>query len=292
MILKNIILISVTLGIVYIGLEILVRYINSLFNDSSNSKNSRIKLNWKDELLFGLTIAILFYIVFYFFSIYGTSSKSKALLGLFLFLTLVNSYNFLLRPLIRQVVDRKYVVNPTFERWIRNDFDPKIRLKSINDEVINAYSVGVLPFTKTILIGKPLLENMNSNEIKCIILHELGHLKNNDLLILFLTAVMTSFIWSYAFVYILPLINIFKSEAVTVAILGGFLGGTNFFLMGIVQRFLEYRADVFSARRVGSKSYTKALSKLNQILDGKMNKDSIHHPTLTKRIANVQKFCE
>ncbi|HYW34511.1 MAG TPA: M48 family metallopeptidase [Balneolaceae bacterium] len=288
--------ISIAVGATSILVRLVSRLFPALFAEYTNPAKELKKIDWRDELLYGSVYGFLFAIVFFlvplFIHSYKNPSKFRLLLSLFVFLLLATSYNFLIRPSVRFVISNKYEENAQMELWLRKNFGYNFPIKNINDDIINAYAIGVIPFSKTIMLGKPLLDHMDFQELKCILLHEVGHLKYNHLLIKFNAALIDSAATAYFWVYIFPLIKIFGYNFLNVAIAGVTIGGFQVVFLGLVQRAMEYKADLFSARYFGAEEYARALSKLNEISAGKLEKDSLTHPPLEKRIAYVKKHCK
>lgn len=288
--------ISIAVGATSILVRLVSRLFPALFAEYTNPAKELKKIDWRDELLYGSVYGFLFAIVFFlvplFIHSYKNPSKFRLLLSLFVFLLLATSYNFLIRPSVRFVISNKYEENAQMELWLRKNFGYNFPIKNINDDIINAYAIGVIPFSKTIMLGKPLLDHMDFQELKCILLHEVGHLKYNHLLIKFNAALIDSAATAYFWVYIFPLIKIFGYNFLNVAIAGVTIGGFQVVFLGLVQRAMEYKADLFSARYFGAEEYARALSKLNEISAGKLEKDSLTHPPLEKRIAYVKKYCK
>jgi|GEM_PF-252669 len=288
--------ISIAVGATSILVRLVSRLFPALFAEYTNPAKELKKIDWRDELLYGSVYGFLFAIVFFlvplFIHSYKNPSKFRLLLSLFVFLLLATSYNFLIRPSVRFVISNKYEENAQMELWLRKNFGYNFPIKNINDDIINAYAIGVIPFSKTIMLGKPLLDHMDFQELKCILLHEVGHLKYNHLLIKFNAALIDSAATAYFWVYIFPLIKIFGYNFLNVAIAGVTIGGFQVVFLGLVQRAMEYKADLFSARYFGAEEYARALSKLNEISAGKLENDSLTHPPLEKRIAYVKKYCK
>jgi Zn-dependent protease with chaperone function len=288
------------LGIVLkIGIAYTIRLSKLLKRGSDERQNFnwRLKLNWRDEMLYGFIIALLCFFVFYISSFNdNTLSVFKKFLLPILLLTVINSYNFLIRPFLRFSMSDKYITDRNLERWIYENYHKSVKLQIIHGKVNNAYAVGILSFTKTILLGQMILDKMNKKEVKCFILHELGHLKNNHILILFVTAIVDSIIFVFCFffawTYLFPTVHIFGGMPAKIVITILILSIVQFLFKGLVQRMLEYKADEYAANCIGVEVYSKALTALLRSKTGKRKKININHPPLKKRIAHVNKHCK
>jgi len=60
----------------------------------------------------------------------------------------------------------------------------------IDDKALNAFATGRDPSKASVAITSGLLERLNRDELQGVIAHEIGHIKNRDVLLMALTAVM------------------------------------------------------------------------------------------------------
>ena len=54
----------------------------------------------------------------------------------------------------------------------------------------------------------------------------------------------------------------------------------------------EKKADGYAAQIIGADTYISALTKLNGLFAGRMDKYDIEHPRLKDRIENIKKCCK
>ncbi|MFC2136399.1 zinc metalloprotease HtpX [Bacteroidota bacterium] len=64
----------------------------------------------------------------------------------------------------------------------------------INDSALNAFATGKKPETASIAVTTGLLEKMNRQELEGVIAHEMSHIKNNDIKVMMLAAVLVGVI--------------------------------------------------------------------------------------------------
>lgn len=70
---------------------------------------------------------------------------------------------------------------------------PKPKLYVINDTAMNAFATGRNPQHSVVCATTGLLEKMNRDELQGVIAHEMSHIKNFDIRVMMLTAVLVSF---------------------------------------------------------------------------------------------------
>lgn len=235
---------------------------------------------------------LLFFIFFLFFFIINYSAKDNFLNITFiiLFVSFVPSYHFIMeRPLTYFLQNKIYIKNKNLESFInKNGLNYKIKL--INADVTNAYASGVLPFTKTVLVGKNMFEEFDRKDLESIIYHEIGHLKFNHiwklyLINLFLT-LLSACVLYYRQILMVNFENTFFAP-LSVFLIGCSFGLLLYYIPGKVQSKFELEADKYAAEKVGVENYKHALLSLDKISNGRVAKGGITHPTLEKRLKNI-----
>jgi hypothetical protein len=217
----------------------------------------------------------------------STNELYSILASVFL-IALVPTYAFVISPLSFLFLNKKYTSDIHLNQLIVNEkLSYKIRV--IDANVINAYATGVLPFTKTILIGKPLITSLSEVELKSIIYHEIGHLHKKHLSKLYFVSILVV-VFSY-FIFVLRSNFQFSNELLNIAsigLIGAIMGFLIWIIPGKIQYQFEYEADLFSCRKNGRKNLIDALEKLDTLSNGEVSKGGISHPTLSKRIQNLK----
>lgn len=134
------------------------------------------------------------------------------------------------------------------------------------------------------MIGSNLIENLSKDEYTGILLHEIGHIKYKHLRKLILIDIvgvyitmLTGFLASY---------SSNKNPYVIVAAIG-LAGGLIPFLRIIMKQY-EKKADGYAVQIIGADTYISALTKLNGLFAGRMDKYDIEHPRLKDRIENIK----
>ena len=111
------------------------------------------------------------------------------------------------------------------------------KIRVIDANVINAYATGILPFTKTILIGKPLVNSLSEIELKSIIFHEIGHLHKKHLSKLYFVSILVV-VFSY-FIFVLRSKFQFGNELLNIASIG-LVGAMMGLLIWIIPGRIQY----------------------------------------------------
>lgn len=205
-----------------------------------------------------------------------------------LFVTLIVSYFHIIVPI-------RHLFNVGKTRYFFASFLPKelykdYHFKVVDKPIVNAFSTGILPFSKIILIGKPLVENLSDDELYSIILHEVGHLKKRHLIKLYgviLLVSLVNYFLLYGMLQFLQGLNNTVLELIIVGAVAGFTGFMLWFVPGKFQYRMEYEADAFAAKENGVDNMSQALKHLDQLSDFNVTKGGISHPTLIKRLENI-----
>jgi Zn-dependent protease with chaperone function len=96
-------------------------------------------------------------------------------------------------------------------------------------------------------------------------------------------------VFSY-FIFVLRSKFQFGNELLNIAsigLVGAMMGLLIWIIPGRIQYQFEYEADLFSCRKNGRKNLIDALEKLDALSNGEVSKGGISHPTLSKRIQNL-----
>jgi len=164
-----------------------------------------------------------------------------------------------------------------------------IKIIETNADVLNAYASGILPYSRTIIVGKKVRDTLSTPELQSIIYHELGHLKRNHLLKLYLINLLVIAIGALSFAFLRKFIVESETPLLWVGLHGAFSAALLIAATSIAQRRFEYEADLYSAHRTKNAQIISALKKIDVISGGKVSGKSLNYPTLQEREANVQK---
>ncbi len=273
-------------GINFVRITLVV--LASLYYKENIKRN--IELKPKFLVLESLVLALLITFSFWLIDTYLDSSYTILLFSLFL-ISLIPSYDFIISPIKYIFSKKEYSKNQELEGIIKEKgFDYNVII--IKGNIVNAYATGVLPFSKTILIGENLKNKMTEEGLLSIIYHEVGHLKLNHLAKLYFVNTFLSLASLIAFFlrqYYLKGVESSIYEPLTIFVLGVIIGLFFWYIPGKIQYKLEFEADSFASKIVGVKKFEKALLELDAISDGDVAKGGITHPSLLKRIENIKK---
>ncbi len=135
-----------------------------------------VGIAWGD-IVFGVIIALLFGLVY---SLIVWSSGSSMILSL---------------TKARPVTKKEYpYLYHTVEGLALAAGIPTPKAYVINDSAMNAFATGRTPKKSAIVVTTGLLEKMNRQELEGVIAHEMYHIKNNDIKIMMLAAVLVGVI--------------------------------------------------------------------------------------------------
>lgn len=275
---------------------LLLNYFFKLLQYLSTRKKSIFSENdFRHDLFSYVVYVIAFFIIFTVTSSIesknNTNSESYTFIFILIIQTVMLSIPYVILPFYYFFKSKHRSRSELIENWVYNKFSKKYKVYVIEAEITNAFATGLLPFTKTILIGRSLINKFSKEELESIVAHEMGHLSKNHLLKAFVyqtvIAVSISFLWSK----ISP--NVISSPYyfwILVSYFGFGFGLSTVIILGIVQKISEKEADLYAAMLTSPNHVMSALNRLNQESNGAMEKWSFNYPTLKERIENVNKL--
>lgn len=143
----------------------------------------------------------------------------------------------------------------------------------------NAAAVGLFPPFRYLFLTPALMENMNREELRGVILHELGHVKNRHLLF-YLFTTLAGVNLAVIATELLPLQGEIESFAVLVLLVLCYFR----FVFGWLSRNMERQADLFALKVSGSADgMTSALEKLGLSAGNIRREHSWHHLGIAER---------
>ena len=268
--------------------RILLIILVSSFYKEDFKKN--IELKPKIIIIESFVLIFLLAFSFWLIDCFFDSKYITVLFSLF-FVSLIPSYDYILSPLKYLISKKEFRKNKKLEKIIKNKgFDYKIII--LKGKIVNAYATGILPFSRTILIGKSLKKNMNEENLLSIIYHEIGHLKLNHLIKLYFINTLLSLLSFLVFFcrqYYLSTSQSEIYEPISIFALGVVIGILYWYIPGKIQYKLELEADYFASKIVGAKKYEEALIELDFLSNGDVSKGGTTNPNLKRRIKNIYK---
>ncbi len=278
-------------AVLLVLINYLIRVLIVLFASLKNK--TPFKENFQIELIFVVSEVLffifLFALSFWLMDTVKLSTKLTLVVAIFSS-ALIPSYHFVLAPLIYFFSKSSYPFNPELATKIGNH-GFQFNIVTLKGNVTNAYASGVLPFSRTIMMGETLIEKMTEESVVALLYHEIGHLSLNHLFKLYLINLLLSAFWVLSFYirwYLTKDLEApFFLHGISVFILGALFGLLLWYIPGKVQYRLEMEADLFASKMVGVKNYEKALAELDALTNGDVSKGGITHPTLSKRMQHI-----
>lgn len=268
--------------LIYFIIVSLVLYISSVFISIVFFRTD-FKQSLKEIVVSGLFYVAILTLAYWVF--YGLISGSQSYYPIFIsvpiFFAIFSSYSYLIFPTLLYFFRKKKQTHD-YDRFLSDaGITAKvIRVKNLD----NAYAMGLLSGTHTIIIGEDLINRMTPIQISGVILHEIAHLKKGHLLVLWLIEL----IGIYFFMTSVMLVNAYISDNIIINIIFfGLLGLTSQFLK-FPMKYFEKRADIYAVEHTGKKEYISAL----KILYGdKKDTWNFEHPKLSQRIKYIEDRC-
>jgi heat shock protein HtpX len=181
----------------------------------------------------------------------------------------------------------------------------------------NAFATGPNQNNSLIAFSSSILENLDEEEIKAVVAHEISHIKNGDMVTMtLLTGVANAFVMFLARIVATIIIDMMSDDDSPIGYWGYFLIvmvlQTIFMLLAYIpinsfSRYREYRADFGAAKLTTPQSMINALNKLDSICENlvgvksdeysvaKINSRSklalfSTHPSISQRIGALKKY--
>jgi len=189
---------------------------------------------------------------------------------------------------VRYIEDPNTVI-PEWKQFCQSmGIEKSIKMKAFPN-LRNAYANGT-----TIEIGQPVLDSLDSISTKAVCAHELGHIKINSTLKLrrLLAVILVCAVFVCVARATVPLVFTYSVRQLgfscfTFSVLSILMIG----LMGIAIRFMswpdEYEADLIAKQYVNREAVASALTAIAALRKTDVNRDFYRHPSITKRIANL-----
>lgn len=290
---------------VLIGTMILIAIINQLvmhdlnakLRKTTSTKGEQIKLLMRILLFTFIPMMLFFVIIMLLDDNLHVGKQLEAVLEPALICTIYIAFSVILpaftKYMIKAVPMEDGAVKEELNSFLNNAGLPKAKLylwTTKKNKVANALVSGLI--TKNIYISDYLLENLDMEETKSVLAHEIGHIMKHHLwirtglilgMIITFSALGSLFDWYEANNHPIP---IWLGLSIFVVILIIYMG----FFMYFIKRVQERQADnfVFSLN-IHADVYIKALYKLTRLNNmvmkfGKMDEKFQTHPSTAKRI--------
>lgn len=285
----NQIVVALSLSLVFICISFMLKYSFVLIFTSKEQRSVLKSINLR-FIIFEFLILLLLLFPFIFLIVWRNANSYDVISLMLLIITVsvAPTYNYLIEPIYKYKLSNGSQSNTTKYDFLILNNEDKIRFIESDSEIINAFATGIIPYSKTIILGKGIINLLNEKELKTIIFHEYGHLKMNHLLKLYIVNLITNALFIILFIQFKDFLN---STDYAVLYVGGFWSlatGVYLLISSFFHKKFEKEADLFSAKVCGKKPLISTLRKLNYHTNGKMSNKSLTHPTLEQRINNIK----
>jgi len=218
-------------------------------------------------LLFGV-IAGIFALILWYFGATGFVGISLVLA----FSVIMILLQWYLSPLIIKSVYRMREISREEYPWVHEIVEdickkegmkkPKIYL--VDDPTPNAFAFGRSRGSANVAIHRGLLELLDKEEVKAVIAHELGHIRNRDMIVMCIASILPILLYYLAIIFTPR----DREEGASIGLLIFFLAMIARFVGHLIVLWLsrtrEYFADSYSAYITGSpRSLASALVKIS-----------------------------
>lgn len=252
--------------------------------------NSLIHFNYKEVIIEAFIFTALLGTILWVVTAYIETEIVIIVLSMLL-IALIPSYNYIIAPMLYLFSRPKHYKSKKVYNFLKKE-KLNYNVRILKGNVTNAYATGVLPFSKTILIGENLINDIDDSQLNGIVLHEVGHLKKNHLSKLYIiNLILSSLIYPLFYIkqhHTIPLYDSKIVEGLEIFFLGLLIGLLIWYIPSKIQYYFELEADLFAAKRIGVTQYISSLNNLDNLSNGKVSKGGITHPTLIKRINNIK----
>ncbi len=175
---------------------------------------------------------------------------------------------------VKEIAQRLHINMP--EVWIYDSPDP------------NAFATGPTKNNAMVAVSSGLLQNLNEQEVKAVLAHEMGHVFNGDMFnMTILAGLMNTFVY-----YIAMMVRRFFADrdqaalgfavSIVLQIVVSILASI---LISWFSRHREFGADAFSAKVYGKDSMISALQSINRWVNRSQVEYSAQDPLATFKIS-------
>lgn len=262
---------------IIISLQVFISYLFS-------TKIEKKEINLID--LYPFAFFSLFYGIIFTISDKVFSYHLQSLSSIIGFSSLMVGYWFFIAPLFNLLNKKSNYRDFEIERQLKDRGFKYIIIFS-DDIKNNAYSTGCMPFFKLILIASNLKNILSKEELFSVIFHEIGHHEKKHLVKLYAINLLIFSFYVYSFLFLFNLKLGQPYETFLVFILGTLGGLIFYYFPNLFLYFCEYSADRFSANLNNKEDLINALIKFDKLTNGSISKGNINHPSLDKRIKNI-----
>lgn len=166
----------------------------------------------------------------------------------------------------------------------------RVRLVLLPGDVVDAFAVRAFPPGKWIALGAGLVKQMDRQMLIGVVAHELAHLIRHDVLKLIGVAIIGG--TGYAFV-LLEIFVLLDQGHVLAGIALAFAGGG--VLLGLFpgwfSRKIEFGTDRIAARLLDDpETLCTALLRLSELKQEPLDRESLTHPSVKRRIRAIRAF--
>lgn len=266
------------------GLILLVQTLISRILEKTNKSESAIRTNFMEIAGFSVFFGLFFSLA----SEFTTTYINYQIIIIILICAFVPSYWFFISPIFYLFRKRTYVRDFQLEKQLQSEgFTYKVLFS--NEIKENAYCTGILPHARLIIVANSLKTNLDHDELKTIIYHEIGHHERKHIVKLLGISIILNTIYYFAFHTVLSMDLSLFYEFIAVAVVGGAGGLMFYYIPNKILYHLEYEADIFSARQCGKEDLSRALVKFDEFTNGDLTRGNINHPNLKKRLKNIER---
>ena len=125
---------------------------------------------------------------------------------------------------------------------------PLVRLGIVDDGMPNAFTFGHKPSDARMWVTRGLLERLDASEVDAVVTHEVGHVKNWDMVVMTVAAVIPMLLY---FVYLMT--RFARDNRVRAAAIGAYVAYLiSSFMLLALSRAREYGADHWSCECTGN----------------------------------------
>ncbi|MDX8409052.1 MAG: protease HtpX [Mariprofundales bacterium] len=181
------------------------------------------------------------------------------------------------KPMIKRSMQMQQVINPSTakEKLVYNTVQKLAEHEGLKmpevwvywDDSPNAFATGPTRNSAMVAVSSGLASNLNDDELRAVIAHEMGHVTNGDMLATtLLQGLMNTFVYFFARIISRPIEERNAFAGFMIYMLLQFL----FSILAMIpiswfSRHREFGADAYAARAVGGEAMIHALQKIDYL---------------------------
>ena len=206
-----------------------------------------------------ITMGLIFLVLYMVMGLFATAlgySGTGTFVG---FAVVMLAIQYFLSPILLdktrgiQFLDKGHQIERMVNEEVQQAGLPDVRVGIDRGEYANAYTYGTKQSNARIVLTKGIIQRLNTDELKAVINHEIGHIKNRDMTLITIATLLPMVASYLVFALVMR-----DREGIGGWLIANMISTVTFFVFNIpvlyLSRLREYSADQFSKEKWKARS--------------------------------------